>query len=179
MLGRIAQNPELQAAGKTIGQDLHNAFLKNPETGKAAKKLIQSADKIVPEGLNYLGNLFVGRVGRGAGNLADRAARLPADSMRADMLRAASIAAAQVPAGRVAGHAHQAALGAYDRGRQGLIDLLHRNGVNMRSGNRQTPLPPPTRMQALINSLRLNLGRIGDMGTTLFAPGSPMNVTFG
>ena len=183
VLGQIAKSPQAQALGgglRTAGKDIRRAIIDNPRTGIAAKQLIHNADQIIPQGLDRLGQVWTNRAQQGAANLAARAAKLPKGTLRADMLDAVARAAAGVPAGRMAGHAHDALLGSYGQARQGFIDMLRRQGVDLRAGHFSPPTQRPAPAQDLINRIRLGLGRLGDMGTTLFPGASaPINVSVG
>lgn len=167
VLGRIAQSPQAQALGgglRAAGKDIQRAIMDNPRTGLAAKQLIKNTDNIIPQGLDYLGQAWTNRAQQGAANLAARAAKLPKGTLRADMLDAVARAAAGVPAGRMAGHAHDALLGSYGQARQGFINMLRRQGVDLNPGHFQPPAPTPTPAQDLINRIHLGLGRLGDLG---------------
>jgi hypothetical protein len=167
-------------AAKDAGKDVMRAFFDNPNTAIAAKQLINSADKIVPEGLESLNNLWAAKARNAGENLSRRAVNTPPDSLRRELLDGISRVVAGVPTKRILDSAHSSLLNSYGANRRNVIDMLRRQGVDLNVGKFRPPSPPPTPAQNLINRIRLGLGRLGDLGTTVF-PGAaaPINVSVG
>ncbi len=152
---------------RTAVRDVRRSVADHPRTGIAAKQLLNNADKVVPDALEYLNQTWLNRAQRGAANLASRAAKLPQGTMRSDLLHAVSRAAAGVPAGRVLDHMQGSLMGAYGGARRGFIDALKREGINLNAQQFRPPSPRPTPAQDLINRIHLGLGRLGNLGATM------------
>jgi len=165
VLGQAARH--VGGAAQGAGRDVMRAFLDNPNTAIAAKQLINRADKIVPQGLESLNNLWTAKARNAGANLSRRAINTPPDSLRRELLDGISRVVAGAPAKRMLDAAHSSLLNSYGANRSNVIDMLRRQGVDLNAGKFSPPSPPPTPAQNVINAIQLGLGRLGNLGATM------------